>query len=1302
MVKRLLVILACLALISGLVPALIGGTASDVSAPQAGTWTTYANGDNVVALAIDGHYLWAATNGGGVVRWDMTDGSYAQYLYPQSGLASNNVRAIAVDGAGRVWAGTDRGVSVFDGSTWTTYTFENTSRRGDQVTTVTEDSPAGSFQVPIGFASQEEADAALASGYVMFGDDPTFYRYQGYAPIVGCISIWPALSQDVPVGTPVYAVVAGLAFNDIHAIATDRAGNVWFRSKDDKKVSLFDGSAWTTYLSVEAAIEAHYGDILTTMNQNHRMWTIQQPDKVWIASGSDVKVFDGHTWTTYAYNDGLPCNTGITAIVVDGSGNVWVGTRPDVTEFGSFGGGLARFDGASWTIYNTDNSGLTSNDIQAIVINEAGQIWIQAGYEPWNGINRFDGATWTTYPTIKAAIEADYEDILTTINENSLWTIEPPNKIWTTEGDGLSVFDGASWSTHTTLDSGPISNGVWTMTIDGVGQLWIATGSGVSTFDGNIWTHYTVQSTSQKRGQVTVVTEDTPAGRSSIPAGFSSREEADAALSSGYVMFGTDPTLYRYNVYEPDRGTIYIWPALERSVSAGDPVYAVKVGLASDNVRAIAISGTGQVWFGTDYGVSVFHGDEWAAYNKRDGLASDWINELVIDRAGNAWFGTYDGLSKFDGTTWTTYSATDLGLTSDRVTALAVDHVGRVWVATGEGPGCDGGGGVSVFDGNTWTAYTLENTSRRGSQVTTVTRDTPAHARAVPVNFASPEEADAALSSGCVMFGSDPTVYLYEGYEPAYGHIRFCPGLKQAVSAGTPVYAVEVGLASNWVYAFAFDSAGQVWFGTSRGVSKFDGTAWTVYSTSNSGLASNWVYAIAVDKGGSTWFKTAGGISKFDGTTWVTYPTIKAAIEADYDEILTTISQHNMWIIESDKIWIWDLWLGPIKICAVCKFTPADFSISASPSFQSIAPGEAAQVEISLAAQGGFASPLTLGVSGLPAHAEATFDPNPITPPASSTLSISTSSQTPPGTYPLTIEASGEGISHTTTATVKVAPQYKLYLPFISKNYTHVTRLTYDPAQDWQPFFSPDGFRVAFCSNRAGNYDVHLMERGMWSPINLTSSPGDEDVASFSPDGEIIAFASDRSGDWEIYLMARDGSNVRNISQNPSSDDARPRFSPDGKWIAFDSNRDGNWEIYLMDANGGNVRRLTHHPARDRLPSFSPDGDWIVFRSERDGNSEVYIMDTDGENLRRLTDDSAFDGYPSFSPDGTRILFETDRDGNHEVYLMDVDGSNPVNLTRNPANDITPSFSPDGRWIIFASERDGNREICLMPLACSR
>ena len=75
---------------------------------------------------------------------------------------------------------------------------------------------------------------------------------------------------------------------------------------------------------------------------------------------------------------------------------------------------------------------------------------------------------------------------------------------------------------------------------------------------------------------------------------------------------------------------------------------------------------------------------------------------------------------------------------------------------------------------------------------------------------------------------------------------------------------------------------GNPWFGTwGGGVSKFDGTAWTTYTTDD-GLADNWVNAIAVDGAGNPWFGTwGGGVSKFDGTTWTTYTTTDGLVSND-------------------------------------------------------------------------------------------------------------------------------------------------------------------------------------------------------------------------------------------------------------------------------------------------------------------------------------------------------------------------------------------------------------------------------------
>jgi hypothetical protein len=68
--------------------------------PPTGQIYTYANGDHILVLEMEGTTLWAGTLAGGVARWDTTDGSHVQYLRPQDGLAGNTVPLTARAGSG--------------------------------------------------------------------------------------------------------------------------------------------------------------------------------------------------------------------------------------------------------------------------------------------------------------------------------------------------------------------------------------------------------------------------------------------------------------------------------------------------------------------------------------------------------------------------------------------------------------------------------------------------------------------------------------------------------------------------------------------------------------------------------------------------------------------------------------------------------------------------------------------------------------------------------------------------------------------------------------------------------------------------------------------------------------------------------------------------------------------------------------------------------------------------------------------------------------------------------------------------
>ncbi len=106
-------------------------------------------------------------------------------------------------------------------------------------------------------------------------------------------------------------------------------------------------------------------------------------------------------------------------------------------------------------------------------------------------------------------------------------------------------------------------------------------------------------------------------------------------------------------------------------------------------------------------------------------------------------------------------------------------------------------------------------------------------------------------------------------------------------------YSAANGLANNWVNAIAVDSAGNKWFGTDWGVSKFDGLSWTTYTTAD-GLVNNIVTAVAIDRKGNKWFGTGGGVSKFNGTTWATY-TANDGLAANIVNAIAVDRKENKW-----------------------------------------------------------------------------------------------------------------------------------------------------------------------------------------------------------------------------------------------------------------------------------------------------------------------------------------------------------------------------------------------------------------------
>ena len=103
----------------------------------------------------------------------------------------------------------------------------------------------------------------------------------------------------------------------------------------------------------------------------------------------------------------------------------------------------------------------------------------------------------------------------------------------------------------------------------------------------------------------------------------------------------------------------------------------------------------------------------------------------------------------------------------------------------------------------------------------------------------------------------------------------------------------------------------------------------------------------------------------------------------------------------------------------ISNATVGDFTLTASPTSQTVTPGNGTSYGITIAPTGGFTGQVTLSANGLPSGATGSFTPNPGT--SSSTFSVSTNSTTAPGTYTVTVTGISGTLSHTTTLTLVVS-----------------------------------------------------------------------------------------------------------------------------------------------------------------------------------------------------------------------------------------------------------------------------------------
>src|SRR5216684_2153026 len=311
---------------------------------------------------------------------------------------------------------------------------------------------------------------------------------------------------------------------------------------------------------------------------------------------------------------------------------------------------------------------------------------------------------------------------------------------------------------------------------------------------------------------------------------------------------------------------------------------------------------------------------------------------------------------------------------------------------------------------------------------------------------------------------------------------------------------------------------------------------------------------------------------------------------------------------------------------------------------------------------------------------------------------------------------------------------------------TRVRRLTVEGRRAGEGYWSPDGKRLVFQSEREpGNpfYQIYTLDLSTGDVKRISPGLGKTTCPFFRPGSDEILFASthhdpkskqyqdeelafrasgkERRYSWDydpemdIYAYSEKSGTLKRLT-TARGYDAEGSYSPDGQWIVFSSMRDAYnrplsdkekkaldenpsyfAEIYIMKADGSGQKRLTSVPGYDGGPFFTHDGSRIVWRrfDEMGLIADVWTMKPDGTEAKQITDFGSMSWAPYEHPSGKYFIFASNKLGfeNFELFMVDAEGKKePVRVTYSDGFDGLPVPSPDGTQLAWTSSRGGGSD----------
>lgn len=264
-----------------------------------------------------------------------------------------------------------------------------------------------------------------------------------------------------------------------------------------------------------------------------------------------------------------------------------------------------------------------------------------------------------------------------------------------------------------------------------------------------------------------------------------------------------------------------------------------------------------------------------------------------------------------------------------------------------------------------------------------------------------------------------------------------------------------------------------------------------------------------------------------------------------------------------------------------------------------------------------------------------------------------------------------------------------------------LTGLKFDTAYEWQiiakdknmdetpgPLWKfstekfPENGYLFVRSNKETGRDIFSWDLNKEHLVKLTSWNGDEIWPQISPNQRKIAFLSNKEGDYHIYTMDRKGRNVQQISSEIVTGDWRRAsgfcWSPGGSKLLYVNNK----RLDVINDDGTALVQLASAPTgyefkscawTNRFGGKSEEKIVALVEGDMPYDNKIFLINSEtGElELELLGNVEGTLSNPKFSVDGKKVIYSWDtpsefNDGrqlNAFIYSINVDGSENTKLS---------------------------------------